>query len=41
MHVLIEILQNNTTDPEICGYSLDTLFNIMTVDLDNEEGLLN
>jgi hypothetical protein len=38
MQILIEILENNKNDAEICGYSLDTLFNIMTVDPSNEEG---
>ena len=39
MQILIEILQTNKNDPEICGYSLDTLHNIMTVDPSNEEGI--
>ena len=40
MQILIEILENNTSDPEICGYALDTLYNIMTVDLNNEDGYI-
>jgi hypothetical protein len=37
MHILIEILQKEVNDPEICGYALDTLYNIMTIDIANDD----
>ncbi len=40
MQILIEILQKDTSDPEICGYALDTLYNITTIDITNDDGIL-
>lgn len=37
MQTLIEVLQNDRSDPDICSYALDTLENVFTYDPSNEE----